>query len=401
MPSSPADHRRHTATDPAGVPASASDAGATTPALLGQGSAERDAAGALPRRSLAQALQPRLDPEVASALAGRDLQEDLALAVEAAGKDTAANTRRGYAADLADFEAYCAEHRVPALPAAPAVIAAYLSVRAHHEPRLKLASLARRLAAIRKVHDLNGYPKLDNPGRHPDVLRAWAGIRRERTWSQQQAAEAATEQVRAMAAACPQDRFIGVRDRALLLLHYVLGTRRSELVALDVEDLVLVEDRGLVAVVWRRKHDQEGKDLDLVAVPYLQHPATCPVRAWRAWQATAGLASGPAFRPVHPRARLDSPDAAAIRAQLQAAPRLRDEKVSLVLKRLARRAGLPEPDRYSSRSTRRGFAAELRRRGATDREIAEAGGWRDLEQVRRLARSAAVWENPPAARLGL
>jgi site-specific recombinase XerC len=74
-----------------------------------------------------------------------------------------------------------------------------------------------------------------------------------------------------MVTACPLDRFIGVRDRTLLLLHYVLATRRSELVALDVEDLVLV-DQGLVAVVWRRKTDQERSDLDLVAVPYMQEP---------------------------------------------------------------------------------------------------------------------------------
>ena len=57
----------------------------------------------------------------------------------------------------------------------------------------------------------------------------------------------------------------------------------------------------------------------------------------------SSLTAGPAFRPVHPRARLDSPAAPAIRVQLQAAPRLRDEKVSLVLKRLAARAGLPTP----------------------------------------------------------
>jgi hypothetical protein len=43
--------------------------------------------------------------------------------------------------------------------------------------------------------------------------------------------------------------------------------------------------------------------------------------------------------------------------------RLRDEKVSLVLKRLASRAGLTDPDRY--------------------------------------AKSAAIWADPPAARLGL
>jgi hypothetical protein len=92
---------------------------------------------------------------------------------------------------------------------------------------------------------------------------------------------------------------------------------------------------------------------------------------------------------------------AAIRAQLQAAPRLRGEKVSLVLKRLASRAGLADPDRYSSHSTRRGFAAELRRHGASDLEIAAAGGWQRLDQVRRYATSAAIWHDPPAARLGL
>jgi hypothetical protein len=162
------------------------------------------------------------------------------------------------------------------------------------------------------------------------------------------------------------------------------------LAALDVEHLVLV-DQGLVAVVWRRKTDQERRDLDLVAVPYLPQPATCPVRAWRAWQEAAGLTAGPAYRPVHPRTRLDSPAAPAIRAQLQAAPRLRDEKVSLVLKRLASRAGLADPDRYSSLSTRR------RQR----LEIAAAGGWQRLDQVRRYAKSAAIWHDPPAARLGL
>jgi integrase len=167
-----------------------------------------------------------------------------------------------------------------------------------------------------------------------------------------------------------------------------------------VEDLVLV-DQGLVAVVWRRKTDQERRDLDLIAVPYLPQPATCPVRAWLAWQEAAGLTAGPAFRPVHPRARLDSPATPAIRAHLQAAPRLRDEKISLVLKRLAGRAGLADPDRYSSHSTRRGFAAELRRHGASDLEIAAAGGWQRLDQVRRYATSAAIWHDPPAARLGL
>ena len=94
-------------------------------------------------------------------------EEDLGLAVAAAAADMADNTRRGYGFDLDDFQAHCAEHQVPGLPAAPAVIAAYLAIRGHREPRLSVASLARQLAAICKLHDLNGYRGQGNPGRHP------------------------------------------------------------------------------------------------------------------------------------------------------------------------------------------------------------------------------------------
>lgn len=44
---------------------------------------------------------------------------------------------------------------------------------------------------------------------------------------------------------------------------------------------------------------------------------------------------------------------------------------------------------------------ELARHGASIQEIAAAGGWERLEQVRRYARSAVLWADPPAARLGL
>lgn len=90
-----------------------------------------------------------------------------------------------------------------------------------------------------------------------------------------------------------------------------------------------------------------------------------------------------------PRARLDSPAAPAIGAQLQAAPRLRDEKVSLVLKRLAGRAGLTVPT-----------ATPATRPVAASRpSCAAAGGWQRLDQVlRHVGRHLA---QSPAARLGL
>jgi hypothetical protein len=72
----------------------------------------------------------------------------------------------------------------------------------------------------------------------------------------------------------------------MLLLGYVSLTA-SELIALDVEDLRPV-DQGLVVVVPRRKPDPGGKDFRLVAVPYLEHRETCPVRPWRVHAAAGG-----------------------------------------------------------------------------------------------------------------
>jgi hypothetical protein len=347
--------------------------------------------------TLARALDLRPDPGT-----GTDRSDTRAGQGRAGSQATTANTRRFYGSDLADFEGYCLEQQLPVrLPIPPAAIAAYLSACAQLRPAPSLATLTRRLYAIRKVHELNGYAGFDNPGRHHDLRQLRRSLRRQLAWPKQQADPATAADIRRMVQACPPQRFIGLRDRAMLLLGYVSLTV-SELVALDVEDLVLV-DQGLAVVVPRRRPDPGGSRFRVVAVPYLQQRETCPVRAWLAWRDATGLHTGPAFRPVHPRARLDSPDVLTLRATIQAAPRLGPRCINLLIKRAAQRAGLPDWQRYAIHSQRRGAAIELRRHGASDFEIAQAGGWR-LDQVRRFAKAARIpdiWDDPDAGRLGL
>ncbi len=86
----------------------------------------------------------------------------------------AANTRRAYAADWRDFSAWCAGHHLPVLPAAPETVALYLAARAD-SGRYRLATLARRLAAIAQAHKEAGLP---SPVKEPPVPRVWAGVRR-------------------------------------------------------------------------------------------------------------------------------------------------------------------------------------------------------------------------------
>jgi len=70
---------------------------------------------------------------------------------------------------------------------------------------------------------------------------------------------------------------IGVRDRALLLVGFAGAFRRSELVSLDVADVLFGAD-GLIVQLHRSKTDQEGEGRK-VGLPFGSNPLTCPVRA--------------------------------------------------------------------------------------------------------------------------
>lgn len=86
-----------------------------------------------------------------------------------------------------------------------------------------------------------------------------------------------------------------MRDWALLLLGFAAALRRSELVALDVEDLHFDVARGLLVVVRRSKADQEQEGAQ-VAVPYAEEPERCAARALRRYLDDAGIHRGPVFR---------------------------------------------------------------------------------------------------------
>src|SRR6266508_3464152 len=218
--------------------------------------------------------------------AGHD--PDLRAAVEYALASRAASTLRAYDADWRHFTGWCDRRGTPPLPAAPETVAAYLAAHARGTggaSQLRLATLQRRLAGIGAYHSAARHP---NPARSAEVQATWRGIRREHDWNQDRAAPAVTPVLRRLVATCDPRRYIGLRDRAMLLVGFAALLRRSELVALDVADLA-------------------------------------PVQAGLAWRDSAGLTEGPAFRPVHPRLRLAAPgdpEAAKRRATLQTAPRL-------------------------------------------------------------------------------
>jgi len=287
----------------------------------------------------------------------------------------APNTRHAYRADWADFTAWCRVHGRAPLPASPETVALYLTARAATR---KTATLTRRLSAISQAHQVAGHP---SPTTDQSVRAVAAGIRRAKGIAPHGKAPAVTAEVRAMVAALP-DTLMGRRDRALLLLGFAGAFRRSELVALDGEDVV-ERPEGLAVTIRFSKTDQDGVGRTL-GIPYGSHYESCPVRAWRD---AAGIAMGPLFQAVDRHDNL-------------LPGRLSDQDVARAVKRAARAAGL-DATLYAGHSLRAGLATAASAAGVSARALRAQTGHKSLPPVRRYIRGGSLFRENAAAEVGL
>lgn len=292
---------------------------------------------------------------------------------------TADNTKRAYAADWRDFTAWCDDRQLASLPAEPGTLAAYLAQLA--DDGYKVATIERRLSSISKAHRLADKP---NPAKTEQIHLVMKGIRRALGSAQTQKAPAVTEIIRAMVDQLPAGP-AGARDRALLLLGFAGAFRRSELVSLDVGDL-LITGAGLVVTLRRSKTDQEGEG-STKGIPLGSNPATCPVRAVRAWLDQAQLVSGPIFRPIDRHGNIKP-------------ARLTGHAVAQIVKRSAQRAGLEIAD-FSGHSLRAGFATAAAAAGVGERSIMQQTGHKSERMVRRYIRRGSLFRDNAAGKVGL
>ena len=304
------------------------------------------------------------------------LAERMADYVRAAKSD---NTWSAYRSDLKHFAAWCATEGLDPLPAAPATIAGYLTA---HASTHAVSTLARRLAAISVAHQAAGYRDAELPTRAPEVKAVWSGIRRTHGVAPKKVRAARTKVINALVAPLGP-KPIDVRDRALLLIGFAGALRRSELVGLDVADIT-EDDQGLQLLLRRSKTDQEGQTKTL-GLPYGSNPATCPVRAWRAWRTAAGLDDGPAFRGISRHGRIG-------------ATRLSDRAVANMIARRAVAAGLD--GHFAGHSLRAGFATEGYAQGTPELAVMRHGRWRSPAVMRGYVEEGGIWTDNAAARVG-
>ena len=300
-------------------------------------------------------------------------------AQEYARLSRASNTIRAYQSDWGDFETWCTAHRRRALPATPETVALYLTHLA--EQGRKPSTITRRVSSISQAHQMADRRP---PTRSAKVRAVLRGIRRTKGTMPESKAPVLIDDIRAMMAYLP-DRLLGTRDRALLLVGFAGGFRRSELVSLDVKDLDFTGD-GLAITLRRSKTDQEAAGRK-VGIPYGSSLETCPVRSLRAWLEASGIDSGPVFRPINWHEQIRP-------------TRLSDKAVALVVKRAAEAAG-KDASEFAGHSLRSGLATAAAIGGASERSIMKQTGHRSTAMVRRYIRDGSLFRENAAAKVGL
>ncbi|ACA17756.1 integrase family protein [Methylobacterium sp. 4-46] len=251
-------------------------------------------------------------------------------------------TVRAYRADAAAFEAWCTRYGLCALPANPGAVAAFLVAEA--EAGKAASTIGRRCAAISYAHKL---AKAPDPTEDEAVRAAVKGIRRKIGTAPARKAAATVDVVSAMLVHVPQT-LAGKRDRALLALGFAGAFRRSELVALDAEDLQ-EHPEGLRVLVRRSKTDQEGAGFEK-AIPHGRFVR--PVALVRDWLGAAGITSGPVFRPVSRSGRVRGEE------------RLTTQSVAAIVKRYATGAGMARIMDQSGHRDPRTVVGSIRRANA-------------------------------------
>lgn len=297
--------------------------------------------------------------------------------VEAA---SSANTRRAYAADWKHFSSWCRKQGLGTIPPSPQTVGLYITACASGGGGGKpnsVSTIERRLSSLSWNYAQRGL-SLDRRDRH--IATIMAGIRNTHAAPPRQKEAILFGDLIAMLETLDRGSLRGLRDRAMLLIGFAGGLRRSEIVGLDVgrdqtedgsgwieifEEGLLVTLRGKTG--WREVEIGRGSTA-----------TTCPVIALETWLKFARIAHGPLFRRVTGRGRQVG------------AERLKDQEVARLVKRTALAAGvrgdLPEGERekkFSGHSLRAGLASSAE---VDERYVQKQLGHASAEMTRKYQR---------------
>lgn len=289
------------------------------------------------------------------------------------------NTNAAYKADWSHFNSWCRRRGADPLPPSPELLGLYIANCASPDngaPALAVATIERRLSGLAWHYQQRGF-SLDRKDRH--IATVLAGIKRKHARPPVQKEAILADDILDMIDTLDFG-LRDIRDRAILLIGYAGGLRRSEIVSLDfmrddTEDgngWVTIEKQGLILTFrsktgWREVEIGRGSS-----------DQTCPVHALEQYLHYAKIDFGALFQRVTRDDRKVTGD------------RLSDKHVARLVKKTVLAAGiradLPQAERlklFSGHSLRAGLATSA---NVDERYIQKQLGHASVEMTRRYQR---------------
>jgi len=273
----------------------------------------------------------------------------------------ASNTLRAYKSDYKDFTSFCLKNGFKPMPSEPKIISLYLT---YLSKSCKFSTLKRRLASISVIHRLSGH-YIDT--KHPMITENLMGIKRVKGSHQKAKKPILINELKLIVNAIDKDKNEKNRfkNKALILVGFAGGFRRSELVAIVNEDVDFVPE-GVKIFVKRSKTDQSGEGMTK-GIPYFLNANYCPVISLKNWIEKSEIKSGKIFD-------------------------MSDKSVALTIKKYTALVGL-DSNKYSGHSLRSGFATSTAALGAEERSIMAMTGHKTTQMVRRYIQEANLFKN--------
>ncbi|UOG77497.1 tyrosine-type recombinase/integrase (plasmid) [Hymenobacter tibetensis] len=286
----------------------------------------------------------------------------------------AANTVRAYAGDWKRFTTWCQLHQLASLPTPVEALAGFLTELA--DTGKKFATIERHAAAIKKAHELAG---LESPTADKKTKVLLKGIAREIKTRQKQAPAFTLDNFKRTIRSIDVSVPAGLRNRALLLLGFTGAFRRSELEALNIEDLAFDED-GLVVTLQQSKTNQLGQ-AEEKAIFYSPDSALCPIRSLQAWLKVLSRTEGPVFVSMRKNNQLTT-------------RRMTTKYTNLIVQQYL-------GSQFTAHSLRASFVTVSKLNGADDSKVMNQTKHKTSAMIRRYTRLDNVRQHNSAKELGL
>jgi site-specific recombinase XerD len=281
-----------------------------------------------------------------------------------------ANTIRAYKSDFNHFIDFCKKNNFKPLPADPKIVSFYIT---HLSSNSKVSTLKRRLASISVIHKIKGH-YIDI--KHPLIIENLMGIQRKKGVFQKSKNPILINELKEIINTIEKlekKKIRKARDKALILIGFSGGFRRSELVSIEIEDLEFTKE-GIKIFIKRSKTDQSGEGM-IKAIPYFKDKNFCPIYFLKKWIEISKINEGLIFD-------------------------ISDKMVAILIKKYLSAAGF-DPKKYSGHSLRSGFATVAADSGADEKSIMTMTGHKTTQMVRRYIKESNLFKNNALNKINL